>query len=748
MLKKYMAGLKTMPKMFLRMFFYNYIFFLSLLFVLCAGVWGFSFHQSRQVLEERAVSHCQSLSDCFNGLFAAFNRLSVTVGHNQLLQELSSDPVTELDFSLLDSTMLFSVQQEMVTFLATDSSISNLAIYLYGKEYVISTYGTSTLDSFYQSLFLMEPNPASEYLRPLYAGSFLFLPRTKDSRSVLSQNSVYVISLVDTNGTRYGNLFLFLDDREIRQKLEKMMDSGESYYVYTAQDETVMKNGDAPSKDELLSSGRNGSGTVYSLEDKNGWSFHVETSHSVLRKQMLFTTLIIIAVWLLGAIISLPVTYTLCRKNYRPIDELADMISRHAAGTDPASDGAKKRMEYETLKLAISSIFTDKRLMDEQISIYRPVLINSLLLQLLEGGSPVDSILKGLAALGAVLPYGKFRCLSLQSVSMHQEFFIDKTYAVKKKGQCSCLFVSIDRHTGYYIVNAPSEELCTRAVLALAAFLNQASDIISVGAGNCLDGFTGLSQSYRQAKEARHYLCLKNQGKFVPWDKLENTVIRLTPPPALNSFFSLLSCGQFSEADRELEKYWERAVSFGYIRKADLIHFQQSLLTALQQLKKEQDFSCSDTDFSALLSWSVNLPDSVADLRKIWADIRNSLSQNYSLRKEKKDMEDVRIFLDYLQEHIYEEDLSLSRLADTFRVSESTISRRIRSFTGYNFLDYVTGRRIAHACTLLTETDMPIQDIAAATGYLNDVTFRRLFKKQMGLTPSEYRQEKGRHIPE
>ena len=182
-----------MPKIFLRMFLYNYIFFLSLLFVICAGVWGFATHQRRQVFRERASSHCQALSEYFDSLFTSFDRLSVTVGHNARLRSLASDPVSELDFNLIDSTMLFSAQQDMITSLAMNSSISNLAIYLYGKDYVISSYGTSTLESFYQSLFLMEPNVLSEYLRPLDAGSFLFLPRSEDSNSVLSQNSVYVI---------------------------------------------------------------------------------------------------------------------------------------------------------------------------------------------------------------------------------------------------------------------------------------------------------------------------------------------------------------------------------------------------------------------------------------------------------------------------------------------------------------------------------------------------------------------------
>ena len=96
---------------------------------------------------------------------------------------------------------------------------------------------------------------------------------------------------------------------------------------------------------------------------------------------------------------------------------------------------------------------------------------------------------------------------------------------------------------------------------------------------------------------------------------------------------------------------------------------------------------------------------------------------------------------DYLQLHLYDEDLSLGKLADTFQMSESSISRRIKQITDCNFLDYVNRKRIEYACSLLSETDESVNDISKACGYVNDITFRRLFKKYMGITPGDYRRK-------
>ena len=109
--------------------------------------------------------------------------------------------------------------------------------------------------------------------------------------------------------------------------------------------------------------------------------------------------------------------------------------------------------------------------------------------------------------------------------------------------------------------------------------------------------------------------------------------------------------------------------------------------------------------------------------------------------REQQSLNTAQNLMDYLQLHLRDEDLSLSKLAETFQLSESSISRRIKQITDYNFLEYVNRKRIEYACSLLSETDLSVNDISKASGYVNDITFRRLFKKYMGVTPGEYRRQ-------
>lgn len=52
----------------------------------------------------------------------------------------------------------------------------------------------------------------------------------------------------------------------------------------------------------------------------------------------------------------------------------------------------------------------------------------------------------------------------------------------------------------------------------------------------------------------------------------------------------------------------------------------------------------------------------------------------------------------------------------------------------------IENRRMEKACKLIKNTDMKISDIAQEVGYSSDISFRRAFKKKMGMSPIEWKQ--------
>jgi YesN/AraC family two-component response regulator len=95
----------------------------------------------------------------------------------------------------------------------------------------------------------------------------------------------------------------------------------------------------------------------------------------------------------------------------------------------------------------------------------------------------------------------------------------------------------------------------------------------------------------------------------------------------------------------------------------------------------------------------------------------------------------------YLQENFKDPGLGLSLVASEFSITESYLSFFFKEQTGENFSSYIETLRIDQAVHLLKSTDAGIQSVAQMVGYNNDKTFRRVFKKLKGLSPSEFRFE-------
>ena len=105
------------------------------------------------------------------------------------------------------------------------------------------------------------------------------------------------------------------------------------------------------------------------------------------------------------------------------------------------------------------------------------------------------------------------------------------------------------------------------------------------------------------------------------------------------------------------------------------------------------------------------------------------------------EVQDVRLqkMLNYVLTN-YQENISLSDLADQMYVSVSTLSRLFKKGTGMQFTDYVNQVRMQNAMWDLVRTDKNIVKIAMDSGYSNLSTFNRVFKEINGVSPSEYRQ--------
>ena len=97
---------------------------------------------------------------------------------------------------------------------------------------------------------------------------------------------------------------------------------------------------------------------------------------------------------------------------------------------------------------------------------------------------------------------------------------------------------------------------------------------------------------------------------------------------------------------------------------------------------------------------------------------------------------------DFVLAHL-NQDLSLSTLAQQIGFSPYHFARLFRRTTGESPHQFVLSQRIERAKALLREADLPLAQIALASGFASQSHLTQTFKRALGLTPADYRANYG-----
>jgi len=98
-------------------------------------------------------------------------------------------------------------------------------------------------------------------------------------------------------------------------------------------------------------------------------------------------------------------------------------------------------------------------------------------------------------------------------------------------------------------------------------------------------------------------------------------------------------------------------------------------------------------------------------------------------------------YVDYIDEHFSDSELSVNSISDYFEKHRTIISKEIKMLTGYSFTDYLKNKRICEALKRIESGNENIMKIATEVGYVSYSTFKRAFIQIVGKTPMELRDE-------
>ena len=145
--------------------------------------------------------------------------------------------------------------------------------------------------------------------------------------------------------------------------------------------------------------------------------------------------------------------------------------------------------------------------------------------------------------------------------------------------------------------------------------------------------------------------------------------------------------------------------------------------------QKELDWYRSSYIPSAGDAFTEEIPE------ELFEDISSVLMKNAQYH------ETVRRIIAYVNRHFTESDMSVRQIAEAVFISPTYLSAFFKSRTGSTIGQYIRDVRIRYAVYLLEEKRDNVLEVAGKCGYADANYFAKAFKKEKGVSPSEYREQ-------
>jgi two-component system response regulator YesN len=193
-------------------------------------------------------------------------------------------------------------------------------------------------------------------------------------------------------------------------------------------------------------------------------------------------------------------------------------------------------------------------------------------------------------------------------------------------------------------------------------------------------------------------------------------------------------------------QYWTHELSRGGVVtpqmlnswKADALLFRSQLVR--EALGNHADSVLAELEQEDLQNPSP-LPSGYSFSLFAWRDwsfaLMQRLSQMLSARQA-KERNPITEIIKYIEQN-YPSDLSLQEVAGKFYVSREYISRKFKQEYGINFSDYIVNVRIEKAKLLMQNPNLKLAQISEMVGFHDVKYFSKVFKKQVGCSPKDYR---------
>ena len=728
--------------------------FLPVLSILCLGSMVTSTYHKRIIANKQ--ENIEIALERFAQRIHNVETLSYIIIENNVIKEYAYAVLRGVEHSVVNNIEI----SELLAGFMTNSDVET--IYLYdpqGNRIITPVSAYSNASDYFRFAYLIEDCTPQESVERLKSVSW-----TNEISSALKvrvfqkETEVIEYRLAIPPGRVSGNqpqIILVLEIRDILSDLFDILQDSDEFYLYDSKDRLIYSSG--RQYDELIKAEvssdlrviRNEGQKIYKMECNSAdqsWKIKVCMPELVQREG---TDQTIRYAWLLMGV-SLVASIVFCTyftfRNHRELQEILDLFRGEKKNYEEEVD--KQNIHgYRVIKGYADKIINENNSLRESIprlqSSHRYEILDKLIRNTYNNQAEIE---KNFHERDLDFLTGKCVVFCIRYKGSSYRDFLHEDISVKDfiKSQLEEI---LERKFEVFDTSA-RETICVLSMEDM--YLNViAEDIVSrlnviayhynidmeIGVGNIVDSIYQISESYLQAKAVLRYRESSRKNVHLYTELVQMEEVYYYPKEYDDKIYNYVVAGKEAEAKELIQKIYREnfeendkiltpsATETIKGRLKDLL----ILLAGKYQIPLE-NISGENSGEQSVMSFFKEVYEAVDMIAENIADKKQDVQKNTALK-----------IKHYIDDNFCDNLLSMKQISLALGLHESYISNLFRSEYGEPVSVVIENRRIEKACKLIKNTDMKISDIAQEVGYSSDISFRRAFKKKMGMSPIEYR---------
>nr|WP_243865390.1 AraC family transcriptional regulator [Paenibacillus lupini] len=671
---------------------------------------------------------------------------------------------------------IWNVMRQVMPFSQTNDFLQNYFIYLSNYDVILSQGSAYFRPEHYYDNFRYNDMSLAEWKSTVldqHHGSEIMplRPFTNNTKQTSVVTYMQSLPLDSFSGTSPATVVVIIDEENISSLLSGLEERyGGWTHISDAQGNTVSLHGidekaalllsrDASFDPAKVSQFYNNDLVITIHSDKNDWVYQAGIPRHVLMENAnqirTMTWLVTGAALLLGLLAGLLLAY----RNSVPINRLLGVMKEHFG-----KEGITGRNEFDFLQGNISRMITSNRHLENELNRQLPLVRDGFLKRLIAGefqsgeeiaaaAAQADAHFQSQQGFVGMLRINGYS--GMDSVEILNELTAARLIVKQMLLELGSDFLMTDLGSDRIVAICPAtreenefEEKTEREIITdtfeklIELAYRDYKIHLTASFGELFQTLLEVSHSSEQAKQTMDYADYDNKQSIV-WfgDSHLETATYYYPLDIEQRLISTIRAGDREEAGRMVQSVIEKNTDNRQLSiemKQQLVGELKGTLLKLLDQKAFLESELQLTLKNQIVSVQASNPAAVIQEEII--AIVDALCGVISSKKSHAHIQIVEEIKQFIAVSYGDPELTLYRISENSERPEKYISQLFKEVTDTNISDYLEMVRIEHASELLRTNAYTVDEIAERVGYNSAHSFRRAFKRVMGIAPSSYRQ--------